>query len=237
MTYEKEFDIFSNNVGKAALTFHYHREFNERVYEDSPKQHNPQPNSLQCSKIFMGVDVNAGFWKAYSYSSIVCIIISLGRIFDDNKKSHGLCRMIKLAKKSNSFAKVKLRERVISKSKIPSDKIEDFMKRTHELSTDDFSDIEEYSKVTKEKWDSIKDIRNKIFAHQDMMDDYKKEAIFQKCEYIVFEEIIDRLLTIENIFCEAYKKGSKPDFTYKDTYFRGMVSEDVSKLLLKLAEK
>jgi hypothetical protein len=114
--YEQEFQIFASNINHAARSFYYHKEIQRQVYEDGIK-HQQLPNGyFQDSKMYQALDANAQFWNDYKYSSLFYAIVTLGRIFDKNKKSHGIKRLIKIAKSSGLFSKEELRKRKISGS-------------------------------------------------------------------------------------------------------------------------
>lgn len=239
MNYEQEFKIFSSNINQAARAFYYHQEFQRQVFDDGIKHQNMPNGYFQDSKLFQAVQDNAQFWMDYKHCSIVFAVIVLGRIFDKDtkyQKSHHIERLIESANNNSGlFTNEKLRERKIKGSDNSHEWIDNYMKNTHELSQDDFKNIYDYTKETREKWESVKDLRNKIYAHQDVIDDLKKNAIFEKGQYLVFEEIIQRLLTLENVFLEAYSNGSAPDFDFKNQQIKNAVLRDVKSLLEKIS--
>ncbi len=103
MTYENEFKIFSANIQRASRSFYYDREMQSQVYKDCQRQDN---NYFQDSKLYQAMQRNAQFWNDYKYSSILCTIIVLGRVFDKNNSSHSIKRLIKLSKETTSFKKL-----------------------------------------------------------------------------------------------------------------------------------
>lgn len=238
MNYEQEFKIFSSNINQAARAFYYHQEFQRQIYDDGIKHQNMPNGYFQDSKLFQAVQDNAQFWMDYKDCTIVFTVIVLGRIFDKDKKyqkSHHIERLIESANNSGFFTNEKLRERKIKGSDNSHEWIDNYMKNTHELSQDDFKNIYDYAKKTRENWESVKDLRNKIYAHQDVIDDLKKNAIFEKSQYLVFEEIIQRLLTLENVFLEAFSNGRAPDFDFKNQHIKNAALKDVKSLLEKIS--
>ncbi|HNS44957.1 MAG TPA: hypothetical protein PKH37_07010 [Alphaproteobacteria bacterium] len=231
--YEKEFQIFSSNLNQAARAFYYHQEIQRQVYEDCMKY-----KSWQESNIYQAIQDNAQFWEDYKDLSILCFVITLRKIFDKDKngqESHHIDRLIKSVKNSDLFTNQKLRERKIKGSDNADDWIDEYMKNTHQLSETDFSKIEDFVSATKEKWDSVKPLCNKILAHQDALTPQKRSQIFENSKYAIFEEIITRLLTVENILWQAYHNGQKPDFGYVNNKVRNAVAYDVVLLLGKLS--
>lgn len=234
MVYEKEFEIFSSNIRQAARSFYYHQEIQRQVYEDGLKHENMPDGNFQYSKMFQAMQANSQFWMDYKQSSIVFCVITLGKIFDKNSKSHRIERLIKEASQSGLFTNKKLKERKIKGSDNAHEWIDNYMVNAQELSSNDFTNISKYAASTREQWENVKDLRNKIYAHQDVMDETKKSAIYEKSKYSVFEEIIGRLLTLEHIFFDAFYNGKAPDFSYKDSMIRDAVVKDVQSLLERL---
>lgn len=234
MDYEKEFEIFSSNINQAARSFYYHIELNQQVYDDGIKHQKMPDGYFQDSKFYQAVDANAQFWMDYKHGSILFVVIVLGRIFDPNPNSYSINRLVKSARESG-FTNEKLRERKIKGSDNSDEWIEDYMSDAHELLDSDFEEISNYAKEACTKWSNIKDLRNKIYAHQDVIDEERKIGIFQQGKYSVLEELIEQLLTLEHIFFQAFHNGKKPDFDYKNEQIKNDVVKDVASLLERLS--
>lgn len=216
MGYEKEFEIFSSNINQAARSFYYHQEIQRQIYDDGIKHQNMPDGYFQNSKMFQAMQANSQFWMDYKHSSIVFAIIVLGRILDKNANAHKIERLIETAQKSGFFKNEKLRERKINGSNNSHEWIDNYMQNAHEFSDNDFKKISDFASETRKKWKNVKDLRNKIYAHQEAMDDQKKSSIFEKSKYAVFEEIIERLLTLEHILWDSFHNGKVPDFNHKN---------------------
>lgn len=229
--YEQEFKIFSSNVNQAARSLYYHIEINKQIYDNGQKQEN---GYFQYSKLYQAVNANAQFWNDYKYSSIHYTVIILGRIFDRNKKSHGIRRLVKTAKNSGSFTIEKLRERKIASSDNSDEWIDEYMADKRDINSSEYLQLLRYIFGTIELWNKIKPVRNKRYAHQDVMTDFKKQKILQDAEYSVIEDIIKRLLTIEYVYQEAYANGRLPDLEYNNIGVRNRVREDTRTLLERL---
>lgn len=235
MGYEKEFEVFFSNINQAARSFYYHQEIQRQVYDDGIKHQNIPNGYFQNSKIFQAIEANSQFWMDYKHSSIVFAIITLGRILDKNANAHKIERLIETAEKSGLFKNEKLRERKISGSENAHEWIDNYMQGAHQLSDADFKKISEFVFETRRKWEGVKDLRNKIYAHQEAMDDQKKSLILENSKYVVFEDIIDRLLTVGHIFWDAFHNGKAPDFDYKNQQIKKGVESDVKSLLQRLS--
>lgn len=232
MNYEEEFKIFSGSINSAARSFYYHREVQSQIYRDYKKY-----KHYNDSPLFKGVDANAQFWNDYNLQSISYCIITLGRIFDKNKKSHSVRSLVSVAKESRLFTIEKLRERKIADSDNASEWIDAYLIDKTNFNGDDYYGFLRYIASAAILWkNNIKGVRNKFYAHQARLSPKTKKEILDKAQYDVVEEIISKLLTIEYIMFQAFHNGKKPDFNYKNETVRASASKDISNLLLRLSK-
>lgn len=235
--YEQEFQIFATNIRSAARSFYYHRELMHQVYTDGLK-HQQLPNGyFQDSKMYQAMNSNSQFWETYNFSSIFHTILTLGRIFDKDPRSHSINRLSKLIKRSCIFSKEELRKRKISESDNANEWIDEYIDNVNEFSQEDYQSIFQYIAETLEHWDCVKDVRNKLYAHQDVLGFDRKSEIREKATYDVIEKIIARLLTIEHILWEAFHNGRTPYFEYTNKEIFEKAKADVSSLLSRLSNQ
>lgn len=235
MSYQKEFQIFSSNINQAARAFYYHKEINRQIHEDGLKHDKPPESYYQYSKVYSSVQENARFWNDHDSMSITYTIIILGRVFDKPKKSHKIERLLDQAKQSRLFTNEELRKRKTKDSPNSFEWIDKYMEGSYELQDKDFLEIENFVKMTRKKWENIKDLRNKVFAHEEILEDEEKKRIYKNSNYQIFQEIISNLLTVEHIFWEAFNNGTKPDFNYQNTRIESYIKNDVTSLLGKVS--
>lgn len=234
--FEREFNIFSSNINQAARSFYYHKEISRQVHEDGLRHKELLGGHFQDSRIFEAVNANAQFWNDHKKVTIMYTIVALGKVFDENKASHGVKRLINLASKSDGFTKEKLRARKIAGSTNSNEWIDAYMLDVVELETSDYRNFLRLAAQTRKLWKkNIKSLRNKIIAHQDVLSENKKMEILEKATYAVIENIIQKLLTVERIFFEAYHNGKKPDFDYVNSDIQSRVQSDVESLLARLS--
>lgn len=232
--YEKEFSIFCRNVNSAARSFYYHTGIQNKIYDDGVKHQNLPDGYFQNSPVFQAINENAQFWNDYKYSSILYVIITLGRVFDDSKKSHSIRRLIRVAKNSGLFTRKELRKRKIESSDNSHEWIDSYMSNVSEISTSDYYRFLRYNVDTLRMWKKVKGIRNKIYAHEDVMTEEKRNKILKKGEYTILSNIINRLLIVENILCQSFHNGRKPDYSYINQGLHERVEKDMDLLLSKL---
>jgi hypothetical protein len=235
--YEQEFQVYASNINQVARSFYYHKEIQQQVYEDGVKHQELPEGHFQDSEMFQAMNANAQFWSDYKSSSLFYSIVILGRIFDKDKSSHGIKRLVKTARNSKLFTKEKLRERKISGSENAHEWIETYMQSLTDITPSEYCSFLCYLRETQRLWNDIKGVRNKLYAHQDAISSEKKHAILEKATYDTIEQIIQRLLTVEAILFDAYNNGRKPDFEYVDTKIHSRVKSDVSSLLSRLSQE
>lgn len=228
--YEDEFRIFSDNVNKSARSFYYHKEFNRQVLDDCRKQQNGHYGK---SILYKSISANTQFWNDYNFSSLHYTVVILGRIFDKNKNSHGLCRLFTISKQNlNAFTTEKLRERKITGLGNADEWIDDYMSDKADI--DPSSYLETFIKETISFWDEVKHVRNKFYAHQAVIN--ANNYILEEVKYEKYEKIINRLLTIEHVYWEAYNNGILPSLDYKNSDVHAQAKEEISNLLNRLAK-
>lgn len=220
MTYEKEFEVFSTNINGASRAFYYHTIINEKAAKNED--------------MLRALNSAALFWDDYRYFSILSVIIILGRVFDKNKRSHRLKKLIEDARASKHFTKESLRERKLVDSGNHVEWLEGYIQNAHELGSGDFDEMEDFAKEITDLWEKMAKIRKKIFAHQDIMDESRKTTIVQTGKYKAIEQIIQKLLTLEHVLEQASLNGKKPDYTYRDTSNREAAEEEIDDIFSTL---
>lgn len=235
MDYEQELEIFSSNINIAARAYYYYIEINNQVDQDGLYHQSLEGGHFIYSKKYQAMQANARFWNDYKYFTVQSLFICLGRIFTKdnckNNKSHCLDRLLKKIRNTDVFKKEKLKER----KKNLLENLDEYMRNVHELSENDFTEIENFVLEAKNEWNKIKNVRHKIFAHQDLLNEDKKSEILKMADNLAIEKIINCLLTLEHILCEAFNNGKKPDYSYCNTRLQNSVRNDVEKLLERLS--
>lgn len=226
MSYEKEFKIFSTNVEIAAMSFYYLVKIDTELI----KSFEDLPNEEPCSTLYEAMNSNADFWQHHQHIAKLGFIITLGRIFDTTNNSYNSQRVLNMATNSDILSKPRIRERKIASSENAHTWIDQYIAEAHDFSSKDVNELTKYCSTIKHLWDKdLKDLRNKVYAHQDI-----SKPVFNKVERDVSEDIINRLLTIRHILWEAYTNGKKPDFAFKDKSVQLRVKKDITSLLEKI---
>lgn len=217
MRYEKEFSIFSSNIKLAANSFEYYKTLlsdyknNKKVQEASNSHQN--------------------FWKNFEYSSFLVVIVTLGRIFDKDKESHSIYKLLNAIKNTDHFKKSSLKARLNATKHNCEGEIDSLIERSYELNDDDISELKKSVDEAEKLWNGMRNIRNKILGHDDaetrsQIDDILTNIILgsddnetnsKKVEIIgtynpdSMNKLISILLTIEHILNQSILNPTKPN--------------------------
>ena len=99
-------------------------------------------------------------------------MIVLGRVFDDDKRSHSINRLLQIAEDNPSiFSKVALAERMRRGSANAGDWLDEYMRDVYVPTPADFKRIRRYVDARRKIYESnYKKLRNKQEAHKDRID-------------------------------------------------------------------
>ncbi len=128
----------------------------------------------------------------------------------------------------------KVKERKIKDFDNANKWIDDYMSDKQDIKQSDYFKFLRYIVETIKMWKQVKAVRNKIYAHQDVLNDKVRYEI-ENVGYSQIEEIIQRLFTLEHILLEAFYNGSAPDFNFRNTATKVRVQKEISSLLSRLS--
>jgi hypothetical protein len=196
--YKKHFKEFSQNVAYATRTWHHYVHLNNRAAEDK--------------KILSSLNKAPRFWLDHRYSAVQTTILFLGKIFDTGT-TFNIDKTIKSAhQEKKHFSKEKLRQRKIEMAG-EFDGLDDYITKASELDGIDLKVISAEVKKAKSIWGRIKPLRDKIYAHNEILSDDERKSLYSQIKNSDIEDIIQILLNISNALIEVELNGNKPDFT------------------------
>jgi len=197
--YKEHHKIFEQNVAFAARNIHYLLHISDRAKEDEA--------------VFKALNKNARFWNDYNFNVIQTVIVFLGKIFDEDSRTYNISRTLNLAKRNlNFFSKQSLRDRKIA-SAGEFEGLDEYVDGAHELSSEDIKTIKKAAKEARRLWENFKPLRDKFYAHSEILSQEDKEQLLQQAKYDDLRQIIQILLNITHAFEQAELNGRKPDLT------------------------
>ena len=204
--YKSYYTKFAQNVYFAARTLYYFLNITQKAV-DKNEVHNV-------------LEYNAQFWNDYNFMTIQSVVIFLGKIFDDDTRSYSLKNMLKKAVDGMEyFSRASLRKRKIELAGT-FEGIEEYIQNSHELSNEDIKNVKLEVNKARKLWFSFKPIRDKIYAHNQILSLEEQEKLFKNARYDDLKEIVRILLNIVHIFEQAELNGNKPDFEFN---YRGPI--------------
>jgi AbiU2 len=218
--YKKYYAEFSQNVAFAVRTWHHNLYLNSRASDDDAlhKALNRAPR----------------YWLDQRYSALQTTIIFLGKIFDKDGRAHSVDKTIKAAREQRGhFGRKKLRERKIEIGG-EFNGIDEYIENASELTIEDIEVIS--AEITKAKalWERIRPLRDKVFAHNEILSEAESKTLFEAVKYADMSEILQILLNVSNAFWQAEFNGRKPDFSTQFTRPIEWAKKDIEELISSL---
>lgn len=237
--FEREWAIFSTNVERAARYFYQIKEIHNLLSAEIDAAKSEHKPDIGHFPIYNALSKNAQFWNDHEHKTIYSIIIILGCIFDSGD-SHRIERLTTLANSCNVFhienIKRRVNERLSSTPQIAESYLVNINVYDNDIyiSNADIKKIRQYIQETRKAYHPLKSYRNKMIAHQDILPKEDRNRIRESVEYKLVEEIIERLIKIDNVFFNMYHNAISPDFSFHDQRIKRQAAEDVRNLIHQL---
>lgn len=215
--FKRHFEQFSKNVSFAARVWHRHVHLKERAEKDTA--------------ILAALNRAAHYWLDQRYIAVQTTIIFLGKIFDPARRAHNVDKTIKAATdETDYFSQLNLRKRKVELGG-EFEGIDEYIQNAHELDSTDLHKINVELQRSKSIWEGIKPIRNKIYAHNEMLSDVEHERLFEAVNEDDITKVIQIVLNISNALWQAEFNGHKPDFSSNHTQPIEWAKKDVEELI------
>lgn len=218
--YKLHYAEFSQNVEFAGRAWHHSQHLDSKAKADP--------------KVLAALNQASRFWLDYRYSSIHTAVIVLGRIFDTDTKAHNIDKLLRLTyAEIDFFSKDELKKRKIALSG-EAEWIHAYIEDSHEMTQEDLKAISTQIKMAKQIWEKIQPLRNKIFAHNQILSDDEKKKIVDSVTKKDMNKIIQILLNISVALKEAEYNGRKPDFSKNYTTLADYAEKNIDSLINSL---
>ena len=180
------------------------------------------------------------FWSTIKDALLGEFFVMIGRIFNEDKRSHSVVSFVRYCKVYNSiFSKKQLQQR--KKSELTPQDLESYMTRIPNVtvSKDDFEAIEtgiaDNKLVYYEKYENIRD---KIFSHKDLKKITRESVLYSKAFINELEDLLNFLNKVTQVFWELYTNGTKIDLKkVKYESAKTIITKDVGEFLKRLSGK
>jgi len=183
---------------------------------------------------------NPLFWNTIKDALLGKFFVTIGRIFDEDKRSYSVVSFVRFCKVYNSiFSKKHLQER--KKAELTPSDLESYMERIPNVtvSKDDFEAVEtgiaDNKLVYYEKYENIRD---KIFSHKDLKKITRESVLYSKAFINELEDLLNFLNKVTQVFWELYTNGTKIDLKkVKYESAKTIITKDVGEFLKRLSGK
>jgi hypothetical protein len=215
--YKKHYEQFSQNVAFAARTWHHYVHLSNRANEDSA--------------ILAALNKAPRYWLDQRYIAVQTTIIFLGKIFDNDGRSHNVDKMLRAANdRKEHFSKSQLRKRKVELGG-EFEGIDKYIENATELNNEGFKVISGEVKKAKTIWERIKPLRDKIYSHNQMLTDAERKKLYEAVKNADINDILQILLNISEALWQAEFNGRKPDFSSDYTQPIELAKKDIEELI------
>lgn len=217
--FEDELQAFDNDVDVAIQCFYTW----QTVHAAARKS----------QKVYDLLNRNAAFWVLAMGSIQANSLIALGRIFDTDKRTHNVRRLLQLAEGNIAiFSKSAVRQRKNKDLANASHLIDDFMSNVQDPLASDFkrlrSIIDERRKVYERCY---KQLRDKVYAHKERTD---LAAFVAKTNTQELGRLISDLRILHGALWHWLRNGRKPRLSPLRHSAGKQIKRDTSKFLKSL---
>lgn len=220
--FEEELQAFDNDVDVAVQCFYTW----QAVHAAARKSR----------KIYDLLNRNAGFWVLALGSIQANSLIALGRIFDTDKRTHNVKRLLQLAEDNTSiFSKAAVRQRKNKDLANAPHLIDDFMSNVKEPLTSDFKRLRSFVDARRKVYERCyKQLRDKVHAHKERTD---IRAFVAKTNTLELGRLISDLRTLHGVLWHWMHNGRAPRLSPLRHSAGKQITRDTRKFLKSLASR
>lgn len=183
---------------------------------------------------FLTLNTNALSWTLIAYSLKITYLSALGRIFDRDIRSVGVCNFLDMCKKEiTQFSKLDLEARKLKEANgVRPEWLSNLLLGAHEADLADFDELirilRPHKQIFRRKYQPI---RNKVIAHNESMQIGHKDRLFSNTDTAELEKMLEALHQVEQVVAELHLNGRKTSLTDYTLDKQRDIREDLEKLL------
>jgi len=193
--FERELRAFDDDVDVAIQCFHTWRTIHSAALKDQ--------------KVYDLLNRNAGFWVMALGSIQANSLIALGRIFDTDRRTHNLRRLLLIAESNKEvFSKAAVRQRKSKHLANASHLIDEFMSNVQDPVASDFKRLQTFVDARRRVYERCyKQLRDKAYAHKERTD---ISAIVAKANTQELGRLISDLRILHDALWHWFHNGRRP---------------------------
>jgi hypothetical protein len=179
---------------------------------------------------------NATFWNILEHALQTSFIITIGRVFDKDQRSHSIQKLLaEMAAYPEYFAKASLERRKREEAARGGDVswLPDFMRDVWEPTTADLERLRDALNPTIAKYEGVyQPIRHKMFAHNDIAVD--AGALLGRTLIADVEQILYALHDMLEAVWQLYMNGMQPRLGQQQYDYEGRISKTTRRVMASL---
>jgi hypothetical protein len=181
------------------------------------------------------VNVTPLFWNTILGALQTSLFITLGRIFDEDPRSHSIHKLLDIAVNNQRiFSRAALAARK-RKTSPGATWIKQYVRDASIPTSSDFDRVSRYVTVRVKTYGlTYKKIRHKIFAHAGAITDQGRDELFSGTKIAELERLVVSLCEVHEVLWQLLENGRKPVFrrsqyTVKSLYFEATKKKKYSR--------
>jgi len=184
-------------------------------------------------KVYDLLNRNAAFWVLALGSIQANSLVALGRVFDTDKRTHNVSRLLKLAEGDPAiFSKAAVRRRKNKDLANASHLIDDFMNSVEEPRVLDFKRLRSFVDARRKVYERCyKQLRDKFYAHKDRTD---ISGFVAKTNTLELGRLISDLRELHGALWHWFRNGRRPRLSPLGHSAGKQITRDTLKFLKSL---
>lgn len=200
-------------------------------------------NSIALSSEPVNILLNTAprFWNTNVHALQVSAIMALGRVFDQ-RSPHNLDKLLKIAQDNlEIFSKEAIgRRKQKQGANLAPSELDDYLRGAYEPTPEDFRNLKNCVKKWRRIYESnYRDMRDKLFAHKEVSDPSKFDALVAKTNIGELQNLFAFLLSFElklfALFFNGYKPNLSTSAEWTEMEIVEIVKQEAERFLLAAA--
>lgn len=167
--------------------------------------------ALRLRRVHQALNRNGMFWSTTAGAMQVAAFMAIGRVFDQGSL-HNVDRLLKLAQSEPSlFSRDALRRRKQGRDATLLPWLDAYVRSAHVPAPSEFRRLRAHVKRHRQLYkDNYKTLRDKYFAHTEIVDADDIDSMFSKTSKREIERILLFLIRLHDSLWHLYMNGHKP---------------------------
>lgn len=167
-----------------------------------------QAAASKSSQARQKINENALYWNTVLGALQTSLFIALGRLFDQDKKSHGLHKLLKIAIQQRQIFSRSALARRKTKESPGAAWIKAYAAAAHEPTLGDLQKLQRYVMTKRSLYArTYAPIRNKVFAHSGLGSLQKVDALFSRTNLGELQRLVLWLREVHDVLWQLYFNG------------------------------